>query len=448
MASKASIQAVKADFLDPSLYDDAGLSGVPRLSRGTLLAALSRAFDLAEGRRPGHAQRVAYIGVYLANELGLDAGRIEEVFFGCLLHDVGMAALPAAPRVETGRGTRLLSNTTTAREVMAAMPTGGWADVIEALTQHCEHGSKIVRRLGLGEAVARAVACHHDCWDGSGLPGSQAGERMPIVARVVAVADRVESMIDAEGSPLLVRRRGPQLVREMAGSELDPEIALTMAALASRDEFWLGFYDNDLPATLMSLNYGGIMTREELFELLGVLSDIVDGRNGREAGRGRRVAELARKVALVCDMTERRADLVQAAALLQDIGTLGVSTHVLSKPDILTIDEMSAVQLHPIYARDILSEVPGLGAAAWWVGCHHERIDGKGYPGMLEGDEVPVEAQIIGMSEAFDALTSDRPYRRAMAPSDAIEVMRGLAGTRFDPYLLERFETAAGPFQA
>src|SRR6188472_1704774 len=66
MASKAQIQTVKADFLDPSLYDDVGLSGVPRLSRGTVLAALSRAFDLAEGRRPGHAQRVAYIGVFLA----------------------------------------------------------------------------------------------------------------------------------------------------------------------------------------------------------------------------------------------------------------------------------------------------------------------------------------------------------------------------------------------
>jgi response regulator RpfG family c-di-GMP phosphodiesterase len=271
---------------------------------------------------------------------------------------------------------------------------------------------------------------------------------VPVVARVVAVADRVESMIDAEGSPLLVRRRGPQLVREMAGSELDPELAHTMAALASRDEFWLGFYDNDLAATLMSLNYGGMLGHEELFDFLGVLSDIVDARNGREPGRGRRVAELARRLALVCDMTERRADLVQVAALLQDIGTLGVPSHVLSKPDILTIDEMSVVQLHPIYARDILSEVPGLGAAAWWVGCHHERIDGKGYPGMLEGSEVPVEAQVIGMAEAFDALTSDRPYRRAMPPLDAFEVMRGLAGTRFDPYLFERFEAAAGPFQA
>ena len=448
MASKALIQTMKADFFDHTLYDDPGLSGIPKLSRGAVLAALSRAFDLAEGRRPGHAQRVAYIGVYLAGELKLEPAQVEAVFFACLLHDVGMAGAPSAARLATARGSNTGPGNTRAADLMTSVPKGGWTEVIRALAAHCELGATIVRKMGLGDVVARAVYSHHDCWDGSGLPGSIAGEGVPMVARVVAVADRVESMIDAEGSPLLVRRRGPSLVRDMAGSELDPALAETMAEIASRDEFWLGFYDNDLSAVLMALDYGGTMVREELFDFIGVLSDVVDGRNGRETGTGRRVGDLARRVALSCDMTERRADLVKVAALLQDIGTLGVPAHFLSKPDILSIEEMSAVQMHPTFARDILSEIPGLGAAAWWVGCHHERIDGKGYPGMLEGDEVPVEAQIIGMCEAFDALTSDRPYRRAMPAVDAFEVMRGLGGTRFDEYLLERFEGVAGPFQA
>lgn len=447
MASKAQIQTVKAEFLDPSLYDDAGLSGVPRLSRGTVLAALSRAFDLAEGRRPGHAQRVAYIGVYLSSELGLDAAKVEEVFFGCLLHDVGMAAT-GAPKVDTARGARLIAGSARAEDVLGQVPSGGWNEVVQAINLHCEAGANIVRKMGFSDAVAQAVAGHHDCWDGSGSDSAVAGEQSPIVARIVALADRVESMIEAEGSPLLVRRRGPGLVRDMAGNEVDPDLADKMVDIAGRDEFWLGFYDTDLDAALMSLNYGGIMSRDELFDFLGVIADVVDGRNGRERGRGRRVADLARKVALASDMTDRRADLVKVAALLQDVGTLGVPAHYLSKPDILSVDEMAAVQMHPVYARDILSEIPGLGAAAWWVGCHHERIDGKGYPGMLEGGEVPAEAQIIGMCEAFDALTSERPYRRAMSNNDAFEVMRGLAGTRFDPYLLSRFESVTGPFEA
>src|SRR5689334_8897179 len=157
MASKAQIQTVKADFLDPSLYDDPGLSGLPRLSRGALLTALSRAFDLAEGRRPGHAQRVAYVGVYLASELDLDAKSLEDVFFGCLLHDAGMAGATHGPRLDPARGTRFLSSSVRAVDLLPAAGSGGWSDVIEALAAHCELGATIARKLGLGEGVARAV---------------------------------------------------------------------------------------------------------------------------------------------------------------------------------------------------------------------------------------------------------------------------------------------------
>ena len=125
MASKALIQTVKADFLDHTLYEDPGLSGVPRLSRGSILAALSRAFDLAEGRRPGHAQRIAYIGVYLAEELKLEPAQVQEVFFGCLLHDVGMAAAVPGARVETARGAKIISGTTRSADVLSSVPAGG-----------------------------------------------------------------------------------------------------------------------------------------------------------------------------------------------------------------------------------------------------------------------------------------------------------------------------------
>lgn len=438
MASGASIQAARAEFLDPSLYDDSAPGALSHLSRGTLLTALSRAFDLAEGRKPGHAQRVAFVGAFLAGELGLGPERIEDVFFGCLLHDVGMAATGAPPRPEALRSARIAAANAPADDLLASVPGGRWSEVVHALQAHCEAGARIARKLGFNENVARAVAAHHDCYESSALAGGP-GEAIT-VARIVAAADRVETMIDAEGSPLAIRRRGPALVREMAGRELDPYIAGTMAAIAARDDFWFGFYDNDLAATLMTLNYGGIVRGQELFDFLGVLSDVIDGRNHRLIGRGRRVAELARQLAITCDMPERRADLVAIAALLQDIGTLGVPAHILGKPDILSVEEMAAVQQHPTFARDTLSEIPGMGAAAWWVGCHHERVDGKGYPGMLEGEEVPLEAQIIGICEAYDALTSDRPYRSAMTHEGAMAVIQGLSGARFQPHLVEKFE--------
>jgi len=435
MTSQALIQATRADFLDPSLYDDSSLAALTRLTRGTLLTGLSRAFDLAEGRRPGHAQRVAYIGIHIASAMRVSATEREEVFLACLLHDAGMAASGSGVRFEGIHGVQLFGgDSSVAADLVNRLGTTRWTDLVKSLSQHCELGSKVARKMGFSEAVADAIQSHHESWDAS------AADRQPsLVARIVAAADRVESMIDCETSPLMVRRRGPQVVRDMAGKEIDPEVAGRLITTMMMDDFWFGFYDNDMAASLMALGYGGALDGNDLFDFLGVISDVVDSRNSREPGRGRRVSTMARHIALISDLPERRADLVRVAALLQDIGTLGVACQVLSKPEVLSIEEMATVQMHPIYARDILSEIPGMGAASWWVGCHHERIDGRGYPGMLEGDEVPLEAQIIGICEAYDALISDRPYRPAMPRESAIAIIEGLAGSRFQPALVTRF---------
>lgn len=427
MASSATIETATAGFLDAGLYENEDSRGLQGLTRATLLAPLSTAFDLAEGRPAGHAQRVAYIGVALAEELGLAPAEVGETFFACLLHDAGMAALGASH----ARGR--------VSEQFVA-PAGGWGDVIRALTVHCDQGDRIARRLGFSENVATAVARHHDCWDGSGPSGHSGQGPMPVIARIVAAADRFECIIDSEPSPLVVRRRGPALVRDMGGSEVDPEVASKLAELAAKDSFWLGFYDRDMSIGLMSMGASDTLSVEALMELLGAMSDIVDSRNSREMGRGRRVSELAMKVARAAGLPARRAELVRAAALLQDIGTLAIPASVLSKPDILTLDEMMQMQKHPAIARNIIGEIPGMGAIAWWVGCHHERVDGKGYPGMLEGDSVPIEAQIIGIAEAHEALTNNRPYRRALAADDAAEVLRGLADTRFHASVIRRLE--------
>jgi len=432
------IETAAAGFLDAALYESEEAAGLPRLSRATLLAPLSAAFDLAEGRTAGHAQRVAYIGSALAEALGVDEATKADVLYACLLHDAGMAAIGVNTAMSDAARRRFLVGE--AFDAPEPPAVGGWGDVIRALTVHCDRGAQFARDLGFSETVATAIARHHDCWDGSGPASTGAGDLMPLVARIVSAADRLECIIDSEASPLVVRRKGPQLVREMGGSEVDPEIAAELAGLAAKDSFWLGFYDRDMPAALLAGAHDAEVDGPSLLAMLGAISDVVDGRNSREIGRGRRVSDLAWQVASRCGLPERRCDLVRVAALLQDIGTLGIPAHVLSKPDILTLDEMMLMQKHPTLARNIVGEVPGMGAVAWWVGCHHERVDGKGYPGMLDGDAVPIEAQIIGICEAFEALTSQRPYRRALERGDAAEVLRGLAETRFDATVIRRLE--------
>jgi HD-GYP domain-containing protein (c-di-GMP phosphodiesterase class II) len=440
MASSATIETAAAGFLDAALYESEEAAGIPRLNRATLLAPLSAAFDIAEGRTAGHAQRVAYVGSALAEALGVDEETRADVFYACLLHDSGMAAIGVSTAMSDAARRRFLVGE--AFDAPEPPTVGGWGDVIRALTVHCDRGALFARELGFSETVATAIARHHDCWDGSGPAGTGGAALMPLVARIVSAADRLECIIDSETSPLVVRRKGPQLVREMGGSEVDPEIAGILADLAGRDAFWLGFYDRDMPTALLSHVRDEELSGPDLLRMLGAVSDVVDGRNSRDVGRGRRVSDLAWRVASRCGLPERRCDLVRVAALLQDIGTLGIPAHVLSKPDILTLDEMMLMQKHPTLARNIVGEVPGMGAVAWWVGCHHERVDGKGYPGMLEGDAVPIEAQIIGICEAYEALTSHRPYRKAMEHGDATEVLRGLAESRFDGTLIRRLEEA------
>jgi HD-GYP domain-containing protein (c-di-GMP phosphodiesterase class II) len=364
--------------------------------------------------------------MYLASELELEAVDIEEAFFAGLLHDIGIAGATSPGFAAAKDGSK---------------DAAQWAEIVRTLNLHCEFGSKLVRKLGLGEETARAVAHHHDCWDGSGLPGGLSGDRLPLLARIVAVADRVESLIDQESSPLFVRRSAPQAIGSMGGAELDPELAAAMAELARDDGFWLGFYGDELQSSLVALNYGGMVDGEGLEGMLGVIADLVDSRNARSVGHSRRVASLTTRLARVTGIVEPRIELLRLAAMLQDIGTLGVPVALLHKPDILSVDEMATMQLHPTFARDILSEIPHFGPAAWWVACHHERVDGKGYPGMLEGAEVPVEAQIIGVCETLEALTNDRPYRKAMAKGEALEVLRGLAGERFHGDIVEALET-------
>ncbi|GBD22771.1 3'3'-cGAMP-specific phosphodiesterase 3 [bacterium HR29] len=414
------IEALGAEFLDPILYEEPAPALNGALSRATLLTGLSRAFDLAEGRRPGHAQRLAFVGLTVAAAIELEPSLVEASFFACLLHDLGMAAGRVPPDVGQAP----------------------WRSKLELMTAHAALGARFARRLGLSESVAEGIATHHHCWRVADGQPALPEQHFPIAGRIAALADRFDALLEQARSPLFLRKEAPRLLRDMAGNEVDPDLAEVLARIVSEDDFWLRLFDNDLATSLMALNYGGILSEKELFETLGVIADLVDLRNQRPQDSGRRVARLAYEIARRWGMPEERAKLVHAAALLHDIGTLGVPVQFLAKPDILTVHELTAVQLHPVYARDILSEVPGFGAIAWWVGCHHERIDGKGYPGMLEGAEVPIESQIIGLAEAYLALTSERPYRKAMPPEEAFLVLEGQAGSRFDGALLEHLVDA------
>lgn len=130
---------------------------------------------------------------------------------------------------------------------------------------------------------------------------------------------------------------------------------------------------------------------------------------------------------------------VAAAAQLHDIGKVGVRDAVLNKPGKLAKEEMSHVREHAVIGERIVASLRYLDPVAGIVRHHHERFDGTGYPDGLAGDRIPLGSRIIAIADAYDAMTSSRPYRGAMDPEQAAVNVRQGAGTQFDPELVEVF---------
>jgi hypothetical protein len=167
------------------------------------------------------------------------------------------------------------------------------------------------------------------------------------------------------------------------------------------------------------------------------LSAALETRDGTTGEHIRRTQILAEKVARAMGLPPERVKDTRYAAVLHDVGKIGVPDALLSKPGRLDEREWEIMRRHPEIGADILGKIGGFERIARTALTHHERVDGKGYPVGLTGQEIPVEARIISAVDAFDAMTNDRPYRAAMAVEDALaELVRG-AGSQFDSGVVE-----------
>ena len=155
------------------------------------------------------------------------------------------------------------------------------------------------------------------------------------------------------------------------------------------------------------------------------------------------MSELACATAVSLGMTGDDLDEIRVGALLHDIGKIGISDTVLLKPGKLTNEEFAIIKQHPEIGRRILEGVHGFARYLAVVELHHENWDGTGYPRGQSGEATPLAARIVHVCDAYDAMTTDRPYRRGMSHGKAISILREFAGTQFDPHVVEVFVTAA-----
>ncbi len=177
---------------------------------------------------------------------------------------------------------------------------------------------------------------------------------------------------------------------------------------------------------------------------MAALCQAVETKDYYTRGHSERVSKASVMIAQAIGFRAERIEAIRHAGMLHDIGKLGVPTLVLQKSGALTEEEYAAIQLHPMRGLEIVREIGFLDEALAGIMHHHERMDGKGYPLGLAGDEIPEFARVIGVADAFDSMTSTRSYRGARPVEEAVAELRKCSGAQFDPVMVDAFVAALG----
>jgi HD-GYP domain-containing protein (c-di-GMP phosphodiesterase class II) len=185
-------------------------------------------------------------------------------------------------------------------------------------------------------------------------------------------------------------------------------------------------------------------SRSASLDAIAALAKALEARDVYTAGHSERVGELAVRLGEELGLAGGELEVLRLGASLHDIGKIGVTDLVLGKPTALTNEERRAIEVHPLVGARILRPVTSLAAHLPIVELHHERPDGRGYPHGLSGSAIPLPARIVHLADAYDAMTSDRPYRRGRPSAEAVgEIVRG-RGTEFDADVVDAFVRLIG----
>lgn len=179
--------------------------------------------------------------------------------------------------------------------------------------------------------------------------------------------------------------------------------------------------------------------RENYLNTVEALVQALEAKDTYTSGHSARVGKLAVAIAEGIEMSEDKIEFLKYAAVLHDVGKIGVSETILNKEDKLLDPEWEIIRSHPVMGQTIIKSIKFLFDIGQIVRHHHERYDGKGYPDGIKGEEIPLESRIIAVADTYDAITSDRSYRKGKTHEEAIEELKRVAGTQLDPELVEVF---------
>lgn len=426
-----------------------------------IVSALSFALDLTEGQPPGHSLRCCWIGMHVARYLNLSDQEQHDLYYTLLLKDAGCSSNAARLCELYGSDDRLVKSAykeidnqdkrllakfvlnycglqgnsfKKIKHLMLFLFQGNTL-AKELINSRCGRGADIARQLGLSEQVAQGIYNLDEHYNGKGLPKGISGEEIPLFSRIALLAQVVDVFYKAGGKKISCEQ-----VNKRVGTWFDPRLVTCFNDLVKDDKFWEGLGADDLESRVTQLQPISMilpLTYDLLDNVAEAFGQIIDAKSPFTAGHSKRVAYYTMKIAEQVTMTNDSRRVLYPAALLHDVGKLGVSNNILDKASSLEENEWQIIKTHPQYTEEILSRFLPFHSLAQIAGAHHERIDGRGYYKGKKGDEICAETRIMTIADIFDALTADRPYRGAMAVKDALKIMDGLRGHAIDNHFME-----------
>ena len=419
-----------------------------------VLASLSMVADLGFGLPPGEALTSCVIATGLARRLGLPESQVADAYYTALLEHVGCvgfaheAAALLGDELKVGAAAAVTDDSRSfdalvgfhrrATQGMPALPRiraiarsvrRGPAVGREFATAACEVGSATARRIGLPAGVQRALGEVFEAWDGTYGPQGLRGEDIALAARIAGVS-AVAARFHAIGGPDAAIRA----VRDRSGSVLDPAI---VDALVSHADSLLTLLDADDPlVTVMATEPEPQLSiaTHRLGELATAFGDLADLKAPFLHGHAAGVERLARDAARQLALGPGESTQLSLAASLHDLGRIGIPDSVWERPGPLTAPQWEQVRMHPYHSERVLARSRTLAPLAPIVGMHHERLDGSGYHRGAVARDIPRDARILAVADAFDAMTHARPHRDALSPDAAAERLHADVRTgRLDP---------------
>ncbi|WP_329610549.1 HD-GYP domain-containing protein [Jiella pelagia] len=420
-----------------------------------ILAALSKALDLTEGQPPGHCVRCCYIGVRIGEEIGLGCAAMHDLYYTLLLKDLGCSSNAAricelylTDDIGFKRSFKEIDDSLAKVLRFILQQTGlkaGLAERFRALVNivrnggeiaqelietRCRRGAAIARKMRFGQEVAAGIRSLDEHFDGGGRPEGLVGEAIPLFSRIALLAQVADVFMRVGGIEAAAKE-----VKSRSGSWFDPVLVAAFERLTGDAVFAAALRQEDLSEVVLALKPARETRRVDedyLDDIAEAFAEVIDSKSPFTSGHSERVALFTDMIAEAMGHSPAHRRRLKRAALLHDIGKLGVSNAILDKPGKLDEAEFAEIRRHPVHSQEILSTISAFAELATIGGQHHERLDGKGYPYGLKAEDIGLDIRIVTVADIFDALTADRPYRPAMPLSKALAILDQETGTAVD----------------